>query len=92
VCVVVHLAMIVAATRDGLTAAALLARTRGSVGFAAFYGVFVVACAIHAPIGLRNVGAEWLRWRGRAADAAWIAVALFVLAAGARAVYAVAVP
>jgi fumarate reductase subunit C len=92
VCVLAHLALIVYATRQGLTAPALLARTRGNAGLAAFYGVFVVACAIHAPIGLRTVAAEWLRWRGRAADAAWIAVALAILAAGARAVYAVSAP
>jgi succinate dehydrogenase subunit C len=91
-CVVAHLAIIVAATHAGLTAGALLTRTRGSIAFAAFYGVFVVACAIHAPIGLRNVAAEWLRWRGRAADAVWLAAALAVLVAGGRAVYAVVVP
>ena len=91
-CVAAHLVLIVAATHAGLTAAALLGRTRGSAPFAVFYGVFVVACAIHAPIGLRNVAAEWLRWRGHAADAVWIAAAALVLVAGGRAVYAVVAP
>ncbi len=91
-CVVAHLAIIVAATHAGLTASALFARTRGSAGVAAFYGVFVAACAVHAPIGLRNVAAEWLQWRGRAADAVWLAAAFAVLVAGGRAVYAVVMP
>jgi fumarate reductase subunit C len=89
VCVVLHLAIIVYATRLGLTGAGILARTRGSAGFAAFYAVFVVACAIHAPIGLRAVALEWLRWRGAALDAACAAFALTILVAGMRAVWAV---
>ena len=54
-CVVVHLATMIVAVRGGLTAGEILARTRGSVGWAAFYAVFVVAVAVHAPIGLRTV-------------------------------------
>ena len=88
-CVAVHLATMILAVRGGLSAADLLGRTRGSLGWAAFYGVFVVAVAIHAPIGLRTVAGEWLDWRGRAADAvcALIGVALLVL--GTRAIVAV---
>ena len=88
-CVAVHLATMILAVRGGLSAADLLGRTRGSLGWAAFYGVFVVAVAIHAPIGLRTVVGEWLDWRGRAADGvcALIGVALLVL--GARAIVAV---
>jgi fumarate reductase subunit C len=64
VCVVVHLATIIYAVQGGLTAAEILGRTRGSTGWLAFYIVFVVAAAIHAPIGLRPVLGEWLKWRG----------------------------
>ena len=53
--VAVHLATILYASHAGLTAGAILARTHGNVAFAAFYGLFVVAVAVHAPIGLRNV-------------------------------------
>ena len=63
-CVVVHLATIIYAVQGGLTAAEILGRTRGSTGWLAFYIVFVVAAAIHAPIGLRPVLGEWLKWRG----------------------------
>ena len=89
VCVAVHLGVIVYATRSGLTAADLLARTRGSAVVAAFYAIFVVACAVHAPIGLRAVAREWLRWPGRSLDVACVAFALLVLLAGGRAVWAV---
>ncbi|HEY2818104.1 MAG TPA: succinate dehydrogenase [Casimicrobiaceae bacterium] len=88
-CVVIHLAVIVYASRNGLTAAQILGRTHGSVPFAAFYALFVVACAVHVPIGLRSIAAEWLRWRGRSVGVATMLVALAILALGLRAVYAV---
>ena len=88
-CVVVHLATMIVAVRGGLTAAEILGRTRGNVGWAMFYGVFVLAVAIHAPIGLRTVAGEWLQWRGRGADACCVAIGVLLLALGARAVAAV---
>ncbi|HEX8012402.1 MAG TPA: succinate dehydrogenase [Casimicrobiaceae bacterium] len=88
-CVAVHLATIILAVRGGLSAAEILGRTRGSALWAAFYAVFVVAASIHAPIGLRTVAAEWLGWRGRAADATCATVGAALLALGASAVVAV---
>ena len=88
-CVAVHLATMIAAVRGGLTAAEILGRTRGSVGWAAFYGLFVLAVAIHAPIGLRTVAGEWLQWRGRGADVSCGVVGALLLALGWRAVAAV---
>ena len=88
-CVVVHLATMIVAVRGGLSAADILGRTRGSVGWAAFYGLFVIAVAIHAPLGLRTVAAEWLGWRGRAADATWAICGLALLSLGVVAVVAV---
>ena len=87
--VAIHLGTIVYAVRGGLTAAEILARTHGNVGFALFYATFVVAVAIHAPIGLRNVLREWTPWRGRSLDFALALFALLLLALGLRAVYAV---
>jgi fumarate reductase subunit C len=89
-CVVVHLATMIVVVRHGLSAEAILGRTRGSVSWAAFYCVFVLAVAVHAPLGLRTVAAEWLGWRGRGADAAWTVVAIALLVLGARAIAAVA--
>jgi fumarate reductase subunit C len=87
--VAVHLATILYASHAGLTAGAILARTHGNVGFALFYCLFVVAVAVHAPIGLRNVLREWTRWRGRTLDLALILFALVLLLLGLRAVIAV---
>ena len=89
VCVVVHLVTIVYAVRGGLSAAEILARTRGSVGWLAFYTVFVLAVAVHAPIGLRPVLTEWLGWRGRSRDAAMVIFAVVLLWMGMRAVLTV---
>jgi fumarate reductase subunit C len=87
--VVVHLATMVVVTQRGLTAAEILARTRGSAVWAAFYGLFVFTVAVHAPIGLRTVLGEWLGARGRAVDWAMALLAFGLLAGGLRAVYAV---
>ncbi|MHA1153677.1 MAG: succinate dehydrogenase [Alphaproteobacteria bacterium] len=89
--VVAHLALIVIVSRDGLSAAEILARTQGSAGWAAFYGLFVVAAAVHAPIGLRNVIREATPWHGRGLDLAMALLFFVMLALGARAVLAVVV-
>jgi fumarate reductase subunit C len=87
--VLVHLAIIVYAVRGGLSAAEILGRTRGSWLFGAFYGAFVVACAIHVPLGLAKVAEEWLGCSERVA--LWLATAfgLLTLVMGLRAVVAV---
>ncbi len=89
VCVVVHLAIIVYAARGGLSAAEILGRTRGNVAFGAFYTVFVVACAVHVPIGLCAIAREWLRWRDGVATFAAVVVAIAIATLGLRAVVAV---
>ena len=90
--VIVHLALILYAVHGGLSAAEILGRTRGSVAWGGFYGLFVVAVAVHAPIGVRNVVREWTRWRGRSLDAASLVLAIVLLALGLRAVAAVVAP
>lgn len=89
VCVAVHLVTIIFAVRNGLSAAEVLGRTRGSVAWAAFYSVFVVAVAVHAPIGLRSVLAETFRWRGAGLEIAVVATGLALALWGLRAVWAV---
>jgi len=89
VCVAVHLVTIVYAVRGGLTAAEILGRTRGNGAWLAFYSIFVLAVAVHAPIGLRSVFMEWARWRGRSLEIflGLFSIALFL--AGMRAVLSV---
>jgi fumarate reductase subunit C len=89
VCVLVHLVTVIYAVRNGLSAAEILGRTRGNAGWAAFYLLFVVAIAVHAPIGLRSVLAESFNWRGRGLDVTVLAIGLALAVWGLRAVYAV---
>jgi fumarate reductase subunit C len=85
-CVIVHLVTIVLAVRGGLSAAEILARTRGNAAWLSFYGLFVAAVAIHAPIGLRTILAEATGWRGRSLDIAVALFAAFLFGAGLRTV------
>jgi fumarate reductase subunit C len=88
-CVAVHLATIIYAVRGGLSAAEILGRTRGNAGWLVFYSVFVLAVAIHAPIGLRPVLAEWLGWRGRSREIFSLLFGVMLLWLGMRAVLTV---
>ena len=88
VCVIVHLITIIYAVRNGLSAAEILGRTRGSFAWGGFYALFVAAVAIHAPIGVRNICAE-MGWRGRGVDILMFALALTLAMWGFRAVWAV---
>ena len=54
-CVAIHLFIMFYAIRGGLTAGEILGRTQGNWLFAIFYEVFVLACFVHAPIGLANI-------------------------------------
>ena len=88
-CVAVHLVTVIYAVRGGLSAAEILGRTRGNGAWLAFYSVFVLAVAVHAPIGLRPVLGEWLRWRGASRDLALGALAILLAVLGMRAVLGV---
>jgi fumarate reductase subunit C len=83
--VIVHLATIVYAVRDGLSGAEIVARLRGSEAWFAFYAVFALAAGLHGAIGLRVIAAETLGWRGRGFDLAWLALGLLTAAFGIRA-------
>ena len=91
--IVGHLAVIFYATRKGLDAASILDRTQGSLGWALFYGVFVIAAAIHGAIGVRSVASEWMprtiRRNPRALDFLMWAFGLILVSLGLRAVAAV---
>jgi fumarate reductase subunit C len=87
-CVVVHLITIIVAVRNGLSAAEILGRTSGSVAWGTFYVLFVAAVAVHAPIGVRNICAEF-GWRGRGVDILMLVLGLTLAMWGLRAVWAV---
>ena len=87
-CVVVHLATIIYAVRHGLTSEAILGRVHANPAWPVFYVVFVIAVAIHAPLGMRAITDEWLGLRGRAVDIALGLVSLVLFAGGLYAVHA----
>ena len=88
-CVLVHLATIIYAVRHGLSGAAILERTRGNAAGLAFYSLYVLAIAVHAPIGLRTLCQEWLGWRSASLNWVIAAVAVALFAFGLRAALAV---
>jgi fumarate reductase subunit C len=87
--VLIHLAVIFYAARQGFSAADIFARTRGSLPWAMFYGSFVAAAAIHAAIGIRNILAEWTPVGDKAAGGLASAFGCLLATLGAYAVYAV---
>jgi fumarate reductase subunit C len=88
----VHLAVIFYAMRKGLSAADILARTRGSLAWAGFYSLFVIAAAVHAPIGLRTVLNEWTALGARTCALLATAFGIVLAGLGFRAVVAVVLP
>lgn len=90
--VLVHIAVIFYATRQGLTAADILSRTRGSIAWATYYGIFVAAVSIHAAIGVRNIFDEWSPLTGKRADLSAVLFGLALAALGFRAIAAVVLP
>ncbi len=91
-CVVVHIGVIIYAVRGGLSGAEILARTRGNWGFGIFYTVFVLACAVHVPIGVANIAEEWFGWTNRAARVLFFIAGLLILILGLGAVVGVTLP
>ena len=88
ICVAVHLIIIFYAIRGGLTAQEILGRTQGSVSFALFYEIFVLACFVHAPIGVANILQETVPKSGMAKPVSWL-LAILILTLGTTAVIGV---
>ncbi len=84
-----HIATMIYAVQNGLSAAEILERTQGSFWWGAFYGLFVVAVSIHAAIGLRAIVCETFSLTARWLDLFTWAVGILLLLLGARAVAAV---
>jgi fumarate reductase subunit C len=87
-CVAIHLFIMFYAIRGGLTAGEILGRTQGNWLFAIFYEVFVLACLVHAPIGLANILRENFPRSPAFSVLPWILAAL-ILVLGSAAVIGV---
>ena len=90
--IAVHIAVIFYAMSKGLSAAEILGRTRGSIAWGLYYGLFVLAAAAHAAIGVRNVLAEWTGVRDNALGVIMWGFGLLLAGLGLRAVAAVVAP
>jgi fumarate reductase subunit C len=86
VTVTVHLITLIYAVRGGLSAAEIIARLQGNVAWLCFYVIFILAAAVHAPIGLRTILLESTPLRPRVADALGGLLLITILVAGLRAV------
>lgn len=87
-CVSIHLVIIFYAIRGGLSAAEILGRTQGNIAFAIFYEIFVLACFVHAPIGLANILEETFS-KGLISKALSLILAVLILVLGTTAVVGV---
>lgn len=86
ICVVVHLVVIVYAVQDGLTAAEIISRVSGNLMWFAFYSVFVISIAVHAPIGIRTILNEMTSIGPSATHLIMATFSLIILVMGFRAV------
>ena len=77
-CVSIHLIIIFYAIRGGLTAEEILGRTQGNIAFAIFYEIFVLACFVHAPIGLANILEETFCKGFISKALSWVLAALII--------------
>ena len=87
--VITHLIVIIMAVQGGLSAAEILSRTQGSLMWGAFYGLFVLAAAIHAGIGVQTILREWTPLGRVAAMSIGHTFILVLWGLRARAIYAV---
>lgn len=86
--VIVHLATVIYAVRGGLSGAEILARVQGNVAWLLFYLTFVVAAAVHAPIGVRTILTESTALPEAVTATLAAALGLALLILGARAALA----
>ena len=87
--IITHLVIMIYAINGGLSAEEILGRTQGSIGWAIFYGSFVLFAAIHGAIGFRTILYEWFVPNITVCSVASIALLVILSSLGLRAVYAV---
>ena len=84
--VIVHLITIIFVSGENLSANEILARTQGNYIWGFFYGLFVVAAAVHGAIGLRVIVQEVFGLKSAYLDALAFSLGLLVLILGFRAI------
>ena len=86
ICVIVHLALIIIAVQGGLNADEIIGRVSGNVVWLLFYSVFIIAVAIHAPIGVRTILNEMTPLKSSQTHLIMAVLSLIILTMGFRAV------
>lgn len=66
--VTIHLITMIIVIQGGISAGEIMQRTSSNALIPLFYGLFVIASAIHGSIGLRTVALEVLKWKGKSLD------------------------
>ena len=85
-CVIVHLILIIIAVQGGLSASEIISRVSGNIAWLMFYSVFVIAVAIHAPIGVRTILNEMTGLKTLQAHLVMALLCLIILSMGFRTV------
>jgi len=86
-CIAVHLATMVVAMQGGLSTAEIAGRVGGDPVWLVFYGVFLAAVSVHAPIGLRTVLLETTSLPPNRIGLLTMLFGLFVVVLGLRTLY-----
>lgn len=85
-CVIVHLILIIIAVQGGLSAGEIISRVSGNITWLMFYSVFVIAVAIHAPIGVRTILNEMTGLKSSQTHLVMAVLCLVILSMGFRTV------
>ena len=85
-CVIVHLILIIIAVQGGLSASEIISRVSGNIAWLIFYSVFVIAVAVHAPIGVRTILNEMTGLKTSQTHLVMAVLCLVILSMGFRTV------
>jgi len=87
VCIAVHLTTMIIAMQGGLSTAEIAGRISGNPMWLVFYGIFLTAVAIHAPIGMRTVLLESTQLSAKRVGLLTMLLGLFVFVLGVRTIF-----
>jgi len=84
VCIVIHLTTMIIAMQGGLSTAEIAGRVSGNPMWLVFYGTFLAAVSVHAPIGMRTVLLETTSLSTKRVGLLTMLLGLFVFVLGVR--------
>jgi len=84
VCIAVHLTTMIIAMQGGVSTAEIAGRVGGNPVWLVFYGIFLAAVSVHAPIGIRTVLQETTSLSAKRIGLLTMLLGLFVFVLGVR--------